>query len=127
MDPKDIKCPLQWWEKHETMFPIIGFLACQILNIVGSQIEFEFFSLVNIFRKKIKCHLQSRNLGKLICVNKNWPSDPRIGCKPPSNFMELIQTYLDFEEVLEYLKVYLNGMKYWTYKILKDLIFLGVI
>jgi hypothetical protein len=83
------------------MFSIIGFLACQILNIVGSQIELEFFSLVNIFAKKSKCHLQSRNLGKLICVNKNWPNDSKIGCKPPSNLMELIQTYLDFKGVLE--------------------------
>jgi hypothetical protein len=22
MDVKDIKCPLQWWEKHESTFPI---------------------------------------------------------------------------------------------------------
>jgi hypothetical protein len=28
MDVKEIKCPLQWWEKNETMFPIVGFLAC---------------------------------------------------------------------------------------------------
>ncbi len=26
-DVKDIKCPLQWWEKHENMFPTIGFYA----------------------------------------------------------------------------------------------------
>ncbi len=39
MDPKDIKCPFLWWGKHETMFPIVGFLACQILGIVRSQIE----------------------------------------------------------------------------------------
>jgi hypothetical protein len=25
MDPKDIKCHLQWWERHEVMFPIVGF------------------------------------------------------------------------------------------------------
>jgi hypothetical protein len=37
--PKNIKCPLQWWGKHEVMFPTIGFLARQILGIVGSQIE----------------------------------------------------------------------------------------
>jgi hypothetical protein len=41
VDPKDIKCPLQWWGKHEAMFPTIGFLACQILGIVGFQIEIE--------------------------------------------------------------------------------------
>jgi len=29
MDVKNIKCPIEWWEKHESMFPTIGFLACQ--------------------------------------------------------------------------------------------------
>jgi hypothetical protein len=43
VDPKDIKCPLQWWGKHETMFPIIGFLDCQISGIVGSQIETKIY------------------------------------------------------------------------------------
>ncbi len=38
MDPKEIKCLLQWWQKHETMFPTIGFLTRQILGIVESQI-----------------------------------------------------------------------------------------
>ncbi len=28
MDPKDIKYPLQWWGKHEVMFPIIDFVVC---------------------------------------------------------------------------------------------------
>jgi len=28
MDLKDIKCLFQWWGKHETMFPTVGFLAC---------------------------------------------------------------------------------------------------
>ncbi len=41
MDPKDIKCLLQWWKKYEAMFPIIGFLAHQILSIIVSQIEIE--------------------------------------------------------------------------------------
>ncbi len=27
MDVKEIKCPLQWWDKHEAMFPTIGFLV----------------------------------------------------------------------------------------------------
>ncbi len=39
MDTKDIKCPLQWWEKHESMFATIGFLACQIFIIIDSQIK----------------------------------------------------------------------------------------
>jgi len=41
LDVKDIKCLLQWWQKHEAMFPIVGFLAQQILGIIGSQIERE--------------------------------------------------------------------------------------
>jgi hypothetical protein len=41
VDVKDIKCPLQWWEKHESMFLIIGFRVKQILGIVESQIEIE--------------------------------------------------------------------------------------
>jgi hypothetical protein len=39
MDIQNIKCPLQWWEKHESMFPTIGFCARQFLRIVGSQFE----------------------------------------------------------------------------------------
>jgi hypothetical protein len=27
LDIKDIKCPLQWWQKHEAMFSTIGFFA----------------------------------------------------------------------------------------------------
>jgi len=92
VDPKNIKCPLQWWGKHEAMFPIVGFLACQTLGIVGSQIETKrFFSLTCIFTNLRRCHLQT----------KNWPSDPRDGCKPLSNLVELIQIDLSFEKELE--------------------------
>ncbi len=31
-------------------------------------------------------------------MSKNWPTDPRDGCKSPSNLVELIQTDLGFEE-----------------------------
>jgi hypothetical protein len=34
-------------------------------------------------------------------VSKNWPSDPRNGCKPPSNLVEFIQTNSGFEEELK--------------------------
>ncbi len=44
-DPKDIKCPVQWWGKHEVMFLIVGYFACEILDIVRSQIEIDFFFL----------------------------------------------------------------------------------
>jgi hypothetical protein len=50
VDPKEIKCPFQWWPKHETTFPLVSFLACQTLGIVRSQIEIErIIFLVNIF------------------------------------------------------------------------------
>jgi hypothetical protein len=25
---KDIQCPLEWWAKHESLFPIVSFFAC---------------------------------------------------------------------------------------------------
>jgi hypothetical protein len=31
-------------------------------------------------------------------VRKNWASDLKDGCKPPSNLVELIQIDLGFEE-----------------------------
>jgi len=49
MDPKDIKCPLQWWKKYKAIFPIIGFLAHQILSIIRSQIE--------LFKKILSKHI----------------------------------------------------------------------
>jgi hypothetical protein len=30
-----------------------------------------------------------KNLDKVIFVNENWPNDLRIGCKAPSNLVEL--------------------------------------
>ncbi len=39
VDVKKITCPFRWWEKHEVLFPIVGFLTQQILGIVGSQFE----------------------------------------------------------------------------------------
>jgi len=38
-----------------------------------------------------------KELKKFIFLSKNWPSDPRDGCKLPSNLVELIQTNLGFE------------------------------
>jgi hypothetical protein len=58
MDFKDIKCLLQWWGKYEATFSVVGFLPCQILSIVGSQIETKrIFSLTCIFTNLRRCHL----------------------------------------------------------------------
>ncbi len=84
------------------MFPIVGFLAHQILGIVGSQIEIErilFFSR-HTYKPK-EASFTIRKFRKIDFVNKNWPSDPKVGCKPPFNLVELIQTNLGFEEELE--------------------------
>ncbi len=42
VDVKNIKNPLQWWEKHESRFFAIGFLTKQKFKFVSSQIETEF-------------------------------------------------------------------------------------
>jgi len=39
VDINAIKCPLWWWEKHESMFPTVDFLTCKILSIIELQIE----------------------------------------------------------------------------------------
>ncbi len=84
------------------MFPIVGFLACQIFGVVGFQIETKrFFSLVGIFTNLRGCHLQTENLEKLIFVNKNWRNDARIGCKSPSNLVEFLEKDVNIEEEFE--------------------------
>ncbi len=99
---KDIKCPLQWWKKHENMFLTFGFCARQILRIVGSQIETKrIFSLVGILINLRRYCLQLKNLNKLIFVNKNWPNDPKIGCKSSFSLVDLIKTNLNLEEEFE--------------------------
>jgi len=66
VDVKDIKCPLQWWEKHESMFPTFCLCVRQILRIVGSQIVMErIFSLVRILIRLKRCHLQSNIFGQI--------------------------------------------------------------
>jgi hypothetical protein len=37
----------------------------------------------------------------LIFVNKNWPNDPRISCKSPSNLMEFLEKDIDLEDEFE--------------------------
>jgi hypothetical protein len=102
VDVKNIKCPLEWWEKHKSMFSIVGFCVGQILGIVGSQIETKrIFSLIRIFIILKRCCLQSKNLDKLILVNKNWPYDPRISYKSPSSLVDFIENALNLEEKLK--------------------------
>jgi hypothetical protein len=90
VDVKDIKCLLEWWAKHKSLFPTVVFLARQILGIVDSQIETEKKnSLVEILTNLRKCRLQSNNLDKIIFISKNWPNDPWVGCSSPFSLIEL--------------------------------------
>jgi hypothetical protein len=85
------------------MFPTIGFCARQIWEIVGFQIEIErIFSSIGILTSLKRCHLQSKKLDKLIFVNKNWPNDPRIGCKSTLSLVDFIETNLNVEKELEF-------------------------
>jgi len=69
LDVKDIKCPLEWWQKHEAMFPIVRFLAQHILGIVGSEIEMIFY-LAEILTNLRRC-LQIENFRKVdFCQQK---------------------------------------------------------
>ncbi len=56
--------------------------------------------LINLKR----CHLQIGNFKKLIFINKNWPNDPIIGCKSPSNLLEFLERDVDLEEEFEKFK-----------------------
>jgi len=83
------------------MFSIVAFLACQILSIVDSQFEIEWiFSLVGIFIDMRKCQ-RLDNLDKFIFVNKKWPNNCRIGCKPFFSLVELIEVAIKLKEELK--------------------------
>ncbi len=66
VDSKEIKCLFQWWTKHETIFPRVGFLIGQILWIVGSQIETKriFFLNKDIYKLE-KMSFTSRKLTEI--------------------------------------------------------------
>jgi hypothetical protein len=83
---------IEWWEKHKSIFHIVGFLAHQILGILGSQIKTKnIFLKTNIITNLRGCHSQMVNLKKLIFMSKNWPNDSRICCKSPFNLVYLIE------------------------------------
>jgi hypothetical protein len=87
------------------MFPIVDFYVGKILRIVGSQIETEkIFSLITILTSFKRC-LQSKKIDKLVFVNKNWFTDPRIGYKSPSSLVKLIEINVILKEELEEFKI----------------------
>jgi hypothetical protein len=84
------------------MFLTVGFLAEQILGVIGFQIETKrIFSLFGILINFRRCRWLTENLEKVIFVNKNWPNDLKIGCKSPSNLVEFLERDVDLEKELE--------------------------
>jgi hypothetical protein len=104
------------------MFPIVGFLAWQILGVVGSQIEIKsIFSLVGVLINFKRCHLQTENLKKLIFANKNWLNNPRIGCKSPSNLVDSLKGYRSRRGVRRVWRRIWKGWSCWNVKLIKIL------
>ncbi len=48
--------------------------------------------------------MQIKKFTKLIIVSKNWPNDPKVGCKSPSNSIEFTKMSGDLENELEQLE-----------------------
>ncbi len=115
LDVKDIKCPLQWWWKHEAMFPTwssSNFECCWISNWNRKN-----FSLPKILINLRRC-LQIENFKKLIFVNKNSPNDPRIGCKSPSNLLKFFERDVDLKRrVWKVLRWIWKGWSCWSVKV----------
>lgn len=82
IDPKECENPLAWWKDREVQFPNVGFLARQILGIVGTQVETErIFSVAGLITAVRRRHIGPDNLNKLVMIRENWPEDPRAGRK----------------------------------------------
>ncbi len=61
-----------------------------------------------------------RKFRNFIFYEQNWAIDYRVGCKSPSNLLELIRIDVDLEEELEQIwRSFLKKMKLWIYKLLK--------
>jgi hypothetical protein len=98
---KDIKCLLEWWAKHESLFPNVVFLFIKFVALLVLKYKIERkFSLFGIITNLKGCHLESNNLDKIIFVSKNWPSDHRVDYSSIS-LIELIEVDIALEEILE--------------------------
>ncbi len=89
--------PLTWLRAHEVHYSYVGFVAQQILEIVGSQIEVEFISILQLFAWT--CPISwfgMDNLEMLINIYKNWSNDVHVGDAPSiKKFMEMEKTLMN--------------------------------
>jgi hypothetical protein len=97
---EECKDPLAWWRAHEVHYSYVGFVARQILDIVGSQIEVErVFNIVGICTNLRRSWLGIDNLEMLISIYKNWSNDARVGGSPSiEKFMEMEKILMDENE-----------------------------
>jgi hypothetical protein len=66
---EECKDPLAWWRAHGVHYSYVEFVACQILGIVGSQIEVKrVFSIVCICKNLQRSQLRIDNLEMLISI-----------------------------------------------------------
>jgi hypothetical protein len=99
IDKEDLQeGPLNWWKHNEAKFPNVGFLACQYLGILGSQIETErIFSVAGVLTNLRCTKLGIDNLESLVMIYTNWPNDSRVGC---TLYKHLVDWYSKEDEVL---------------------------
>ncbi len=101
VNEEECKDPLAWWRTHEVHFSYVGFIARQIMGIVGFQIEAKrVFSIASICTNLWHFYLGMDNFQMLINIYKNWPNDANVGGSPQSmeKFMEMEKTLMDENE-----------------------------
>jgi hypothetical protein len=66
------------------------------MGIVGSQIKTQrIFNMARVITGLKRCWLGIENLDKLVLIMKNWPDDPRFGCK---SGLKSFEEFLNFED-----------------------------
>jgi hypothetical protein len=87
-------------ESQEGHFSYVGFVACQILRIVGLQIEVErVFNIASICMNLHHSRLGTKNLEMLINIYKNLLEYARVGGSlSMQKFMEMKETLMDENE-----------------------------
>jgi hypothetical protein len=93
----ECKDPLAWWRAQERHFYYVGFVVCEILGIVGSQIEAErVFNIASMYMNLHHFRLGIDNLEMFINIYKNWPEDVRVGGSlSMEKFMAMEETLMD--------------------------------
>jgi hypothetical protein len=81
-----------WWKVHEVQFPNIGFVARQILGIIGFPIELErAFNIVGICTNLRHSQLGIENLEMVMSyIYNNWSNDVCVkGWASMGQFMDM--------------------------------------